>query len=206
MGNKITIFRCRYSKLYTDNFSYRLCNQNRIGSVVGYQKPNPSVVYVLWDGRKTIDSLSILYIDFIEDQIELNELKCSGELKTTDKLRLLNEASIVMQAAAPVTVKEPTAPKEKKVIILKPIKVKEPRQPKEPKIKKRSIFDQPQSKVVDMNKVSKFAGRAIYDPNSRLNDTPRVPIPEKEDKPFVRPPAIYDNNNKSLYGIDYNDL
>lgn len=148
-----------------DTFSYRLGNQNRIGSIVGYQKQNPTVVYILWDGRKSIDSLSILYIDFIEDQIEL---KCSGELKTTDKLRLLNEASIVMQAAAPVTVKEPTAPKEKKVIIPNPIKVKEPRQSKEPKIKKRSIFDQPQSKVVDMNKVSKFAGRAIYDPKSRL--------------------------------------
>lgn len=84
----------------------------------------------------------------------------------------------------------PVIEKKEKSVVVKPSK---------------PIFETPPDKSIDFTKLTNYSGPAIYNPKSREKDAPRVAIPEKEDKPFVRPPAVY-SNSKSLYNIDYNNL
>lgn len=211
------ILRCRYSIAFKDLFAFKLVNAIRLGSIVGCSR-DMSVVYVLWDGRITVDSLSIDFVDIVEEVIESKDVNLAMKLMASDKLKLLQEEAKKRHAASviPVVKSEEPEPPQPKAIKLKSIspirvekikKVKEPKpeEIKDPVVKKKSMLEQPQKPSVGMNKVKAFAGRAIYDPKTRMSDNPRVPIPEKDNKPFVRPPALY-SNSKSLYGIDYNDV
>lgn len=74
-------------------------------------------------------------------------------------------------------------------------------------INKLAVFYDPQTAGEKRKPVVAKIPRVIIPKKVRVRmDEPRAFIPTKDDKPFTRPPAKYDNHKKSLYGIDYDDL
>lgn len=205
------IFRCRYSQEFKETFSYRLANGDRMGSIIGYSRDNAAVVYVLWDGRKSIDSLSISYVDILEEPVETKPVNLDMKITGLDKLKLLQEEAKKRHSTPPDTiikVEEPKPPKEKKIIV-KPVRAKKEAAPKEIKTKINNV---------DFEKVNQFADQASrqnipkekyksmfeQQPIASNNTTPVRAIYNPADR-IKRPPAVYDNK-KSLYGINYDDL
>jgi hypothetical protein len=94
-----------------------------MGSIIGFSRPNADVMYVLWDGRNSIDSIWVGYVEIVEDLLEGNSVNLAMALGNPDKLKLLQyEASKRHTAIVPVVVKKdpiPKAPREKKIAVVK---------------------------------------------------------------------------------------
>jgi hypothetical protein len=189
MVEREIIFRCRYSQEFKDTFRYQLNNGDRLGSIIAYSRYNSDIVYVLWDGRVSLDRIHISYVDILEEPVAAKPVNLGMPSVTPEKLKLLQEEARKRHAESPAVVIRPETPilklPKESIAVIAPVRAE--------KVKKQPVKKKKVSNIFNSQVESKpkIIHRAIFNPADRV--------------PIKRPPAVYDNQNKSLYGINYNE-